>query len=154
MLNYSDHSRYICSQSAIILLHILSDLEFQVRYILLTAHIAAEVLVDGQWVYLDPYNNISPYVTDGIPVNLEQLSSINSKDSTSLLDKYYIGFSARFKPIIFSTHDNIKHDYSRKTMLRYRYSLKEVLADMVKWCFPFLLLISPTIPRVIRFLKG
>ena len=150
LLNYSYSSGYRCDQSTILLLHFLSDLGFQVNRLELTGHIAAEVLVDGKWIYLDPLNNISPYVTDGLPVSLEQL-----ENNPILIDKYYIGEQlAKWKPVISSTHDNRTVPYSREQMLRFRYSRLELLADTLKWCFPFLLLISPAILRAISFLKN
>ena len=161
ILNYSYYSSYRCSQQSIVLLQILSDLGFQVRWLELTGHVAIEVLVDGSWAYLDPHHNISPYVTDGIPGSLNQLLNINSKDNTPLINKYYRGFAyggtgktrglplEPIRPILFSTRDNVIVPHFRKDVLRYRYSRLEILADILKWCLPLLLLLSPAIHRTI-----
>jgi len=156
ILNYSYNSAYRCSQQSIILLQILSDLGFQVRWLELTGHVVIEVLVDGSWAYLDPHYSISPYVTDGIPGSLNQLLNINSKDNTPLINKYYVGERRglrleSFRPILSSTHDNVIISHSRKDVLRYRYSRLEILADILKWCLPLLLLLSPAIHRVLGF---
>ena len=58
----------------------------------------------------------------------------------TIRSNYILWFLGKFVDIV---------PHFRKDVLRYRYSRLEILADILKWCLPLLLLLSPAIHRTI-----